>query len=154
MSTRWLANQANEGRSHFPHNFPSSYEYLILHQSESSCAHWTVIWVPPLIKLAIQFRLVISSKHTIQSLLKTRLFGSVFGSLTNHMTLNYRRFNKKKWVNEGCLLYSLRVVHCMCYLVSLTKILGVAQCYSITMLRGTNTIPRNIFIFILMVKNV
>ena len=37
-SMRWLAIP-NPGHSHFPHNFWSSYEYLILCQSEDSCAH-------------------------------------------------------------------------------------------------------------------
>ena len=33
-----LANP-NKGRSHFPHNFQSSYEYLICYQREDSYAH-------------------------------------------------------------------------------------------------------------------
>ena len=37
ISTKWLANP-NRGYSRFPHDFWSSYEYLIYYQSENSCA--------------------------------------------------------------------------------------------------------------------
>ena len=45
-SPRWLANP-NKGCSHFPHNFQSSYEYLIHCQSEDLNVHELVIQVPP-----------------------------------------------------------------------------------------------------------
>lgn len=45
-SMRWFAN-AKGGCIHFPHNFCSTYEYFIQHQSEDFCARQTVINIPP-----------------------------------------------------------------------------------------------------------
>ena len=57
ISTRWLENP-NQGRSHFPRNFWSSYEYLIQYQSEDSRARSMVMYVPPS-KLTTEPRTVI-----------------------------------------------------------------------------------------------
>jgi hypothetical protein len=46
--TRRLAN-SNRVRRHFPHNFRSSYEYLIYYLSEDSHAHKMVIEVPKIL---------------------------------------------------------------------------------------------------------
>ena len=45
ISATWLANP-NRDRSHLPHNFRSSYKYLIYHRSEDSLPHSVVIQVP------------------------------------------------------------------------------------------------------------
>ena len=54
---RWLAN-SNQGFGQFPHNFWSSYEYLIHYQSEDLHAHSMVRWVPPIMS-TIEPRMVI-----------------------------------------------------------------------------------------------
>ena len=52
ISMRWLVH-SNRGRSHFPYDFWSSYEYPIHYQSEDSCAHQSVVM------LTIELRMVI-----------------------------------------------------------------------------------------------
>ena len=46
LHARRLENP-NQGHSHFPHHFQSSYEYLLHYQSEDFDAHQMVIKIPP-----------------------------------------------------------------------------------------------------------
>ena len=66
ISMRWLADP-NQGHSHFPHDFQSSYDNLIHYQSEESCSHLVVIYVSP-IMLTIKPRMVSNFEHMVQSL--------------------------------------------------------------------------------------
>ena len=75
ITTRWLANQ-NQGSSIWPYSllFESSYEYLIYYQSEDSHVHQMILWIPQLCWL-LSLECLSYFEHTIQSLLKTCLFG-------------------------------------------------------------------------------
>ena len=55
ISMTWLANP-NRGRSHFPHNVWSLYEYTNLYQSEDFRAHYAHIGPP--ITLTIELKTV------------------------------------------------------------------------------------------------
>ena len=102
--TKLLANQ-NQGCSHFPHSFQSSYEHLIHYHSEDSRACWLIVQVLSNVLIIKLKMVIIFWTHNPISFWTLLFLVSILGDTPNHIPLKYFGVQLRKRNRYSRIIY-------------------------------------------------